>query len=313
MAKHGVSLKLTRSNQKGAMKKTLFGIIGAAMLMVVGLFKAQAVEQVYPVSVWTGVAPTSITATVKTDGNLMSLEIKDLQEGAFVMEVFMRSTGVVTCTSIVSDDHVDLPDITSGVFHTSDGVWDKKAVFTIANKTAGRYSNGIVTFASTVPWNPNLGDHVMLIKVNATGPTGSDSCWLVAIKPPTATEVTNFAVSVSSATNRVVIRKLIGGKLTPVSTNITVTTTASYQIGIGNSDDVAVGVQGERWNATTGQYELFPVGPLWTVSVGMTVGGSAVVPNDQDGKYLLVAYAADGTAEVVAVFNCNAPPPPNTN
>jgi hypothetical protein len=170
----------------------------------------------------------------------------------------------------------------------------------------------LVTLTSATSWS--FGSATNVVAVAIEGDPSGETTWVVAyVPPPTATEVTNFAVSVSSATNRVVIRKLIGGKLTPVSTNITVTTTASYQIGIGNSDDVAVGVQGERWNATTGQYELFPVGPLWTVSVGMTFGGSAVVPNDQDGKYLLVAYAADGTAEVVAVFNCNAPPPPNTN
>lgn len=170
--------------------KKILSVIGALALILSAA--SGWAEAVYPVYVWAGTPPTSVTATAKTDGNLMSLEIKDLQEGAFVMEVFMRSSGTVTCVGIVSEDKVDPPEISTGKFHTLDGEWDKKAVFTIANKQPGRYSAGIVTFASTVPWAPGLGEHVMLVKVNATGPTGNDSCWLVAIKPPTACTVTKF-------------------------------------------------------------------------------------------------------------------------
>lgn len=285
------------------MKKILLAF-GAAMLMVVGFSSAWAGLPTYLV----GPDVPGGVVTVSAGANSVSMDAV-LPEGYGVVGVYAVG-GNSPSLSVSNRDTNSVSWLysPSGTFNVSGvGMFNERVMFDPPG-----LRDGVVTLTSAVSWS--FGSATNVVAVAIQGDSSGETTYVVAyVPPPTATEVTTFSVSETSTTNRVVIRKLIGGKLTPVSTNITITTTASYQIGIGNSDDVAVGVQGERWNATSGQYELFAVGPLYPVSVGMTVGGSATVPNDRDGKYLLVAYAADGTATAVAVFNCNAPPPPNTN
>jgi hypothetical protein len=170
--------------------------------------------------------------------------------------------------------------------------------------------NGQVTFTTSgVAWDFGSATNVLAVAIQ--GDPSGDTTWVVGyLPPPTATTVTAFTVNELVTTNWFVVRKLIGGKLT-LKTNSTVVVTARYGFGIGNSDDLAVGVQGEKWG--NGQYELFPVGPLWPVSVGMTVAGSDIVPQERSGRYLLVAYKADGSQAVIATVGYAPLPPSNTN
>ena len=293
------------------MKKILLVIIGALALILSATSVVRA--ETFPNRLVSGVLPSSGVLNVSTDGANLSLELCGFQEGSFVMEFFTQAgSGTVSLYSIVTDDIVTPPTITRGTFSTPAGQYDTKVLFQISNRVPGRYTSGTVTLSCTTPWTFPGKTDVVLIKINATGPTGTDSCWVAAYRPPTAAEVTRFDLSerVSYLTN--VTRKLVSGKLV-LTTNITVSVTTTYGVGIGVATDDVVGFSiQEEWRT------IFS-GPFWTDRVailytpGLLTSGSFVPQSFRTGNYRLVAISSDGSTEVVATANSLGAPPPNTN
>jgi hypothetical protein len=218
------SKKRKKRKEKGTMKKILLAF-GAAMLMAVGLVNASGLP-----TYLVGPDVPGGVVTVSAGVNSVSVDAV-LPEGYGVVGVYTVG-GNSPSLSVNNRDTNSVSWVYSpaGAFSVPGvGTFNERALF---NPPGLR--DGLVTLTSATSWS--FGSATNVVAVAIEGDPSGETTWVVAyVPPPTATEVTNFAVSVSSATNRVVIRKLIGGKLTPVSTNTTVTTTASYQIGIGSA------------------------------------------------------------------------------
>ena len=196
----------------------------------------------------------------------------------------------------------------SGAFNVSGvGTFNERMLF---NPPGLR--DGLVTLTSSGAWS--FGSATNVVAVAIEGDPSGETTWVVGyVPPPTATEITTFVVFEQVSTNVSYIRKLVDGKPKITGTNIVVTVTASYTVGIGNTDATSACVWGEKLNSL-GQLEYFALGTMQMIYTGKVLTQIPTsIPKERTGKYFVMAYHEDGSSEVAASIDLKAPPPPNTN
>jgi hypothetical protein len=282
--------------------KKILSVIGAAMLMVVGLVQASGLP-----TYLSGPDVPGGVVTVSAGANSVSVDAV-LPEGYGVVGVYAVG-GNSPSLSVNNRDTNSVSWVYSpaGAFSVPGvGTFNERALF---NPPGLR--DGLVTLTSATSWS--FGSATNVVAVAIEGDPSGETTWVVGyVPPPTAVEVTRFDVTEHTSYVTNVTRKFVSGKLV-LTTNVTVSVTTTYDVGIGVVTDDVVGfsIQEEWRSMFSGAYWTDRVAILYTP--GLMTSGSFVPQSLRTGNYRLVAISSDGSTEVVATANSLGAPPPNTN